>query len=31
MEEKDLLPASIRSGTNLSEYPEYSRIEDGVA
>ena len=31
MEEKDLLPASIRSGANVNVYPEFSRIEDRVA
>ena len=31
MEEKDLLPASIRSGANVNVYPEFSQIEDRVA
>ena len=31
MDESDLFPASIRSGTNFSVYPQYSRIEDHVA
>ena len=28
MSEKNLLPASIRSGANFNAYPQYSRIED---
>ena len=31
MDERDLLPASIRSGANFNVYPQYSRIEDRVA
>ena len=31
MDERDLLPASIRSGANFNAYPEVSRIEDHVA
>ena len=28
MNERDLLPASIRSGANFNVYPQFSRIED---
>ena len=31
MDERDLLPASIRSGANFNEYPQFSRIEDHLA
>ena len=31
MNERDLLPASIRSGANFNVYPQFSRIEDCVA
>ena len=31
MDERDLLPASIRSGANFNVYAQYSRIEDRVA
>ena len=31
MDERDLLPASIRSGANFNVYPQFSRIEDRVA
>ena len=31
MDERDLLPASIRSGANFNVYLQYSRIEDRVA
>ena len=31
MDERDLLPASIRSGANFHEYPQFSQIEDHVA
>ena len=30
MDERDLLPVSIRSGANFNVYPQYSRIEDRV-
>ena len=30
MNERDLLPPSIRSGTNFDVYPQFSRIEDRV-
>ena len=28
MDERDLLPAFIRSGANFSVYPQFSRIEN---
>ena len=28
MDERDLLPASIRSGANFNVYPQFSRIEE---
>ena len=31
MDERDLLPASNRSGANFNVYPQYSRIEDRIA
>ena len=31
MEERDLLPASIRSGAKVNVYPQFLRIEDRVA
>ena len=31
MDERDFLPASIRSGANFDVYPQFSRIEDRVA
>ena len=31
MDERDLLPASIRCAENINVYPQYSRIEDRVA
>ena len=31
MDERDLLPASIRSGANVNVYPQYLWIEDSVA
>ena len=31
MDERDLLPASIRSAANFNVYPQFSRIEDRVA
>ena len=31
MDERDLLPASIRSGANVNVYPQYSQIEDSFA
>ena len=31
MEERDVLPASIRSGANFNLYPHFSRIEDLAA
>ena len=31
MEERDLLPASMRSGANFNVYLQFSRIEDRVA
>ena len=31
MEERDILPASIRSGANFNLYPQFSRIEDLAA
>ena len=31
MDERDLLPASIRSSANVNVYPQYSQIEDSVA
>ena len=31
MGERDLLPASIRSGANFNLYPQFSRIEDQIA
>ena len=31
MDERDPLPASIRSGANFNVYPQFSRIEDRLA
>ena len=31
MEERNLLPASIRSGANFNVYPQFSRIKDRIA
>ena len=31
MDERDLLPASVRSGANVNVYPRYSQIEDRIA
>ena len=31
MEERDILPASIRSDANFNLYPQFSRIEDLAA
>ena len=30
MDERDLLPTSIRSGANFNVYPQFSRTEDRV-
>ena len=31
MDERDLLPASIRSGANFNVYPQFSQMEGRVA
>ena len=31
MDERDLLPASVRSGANVNVYPRYSQTEDRIA